>query len=256
MKKYSLFSLICLMLPFILNAQQFHALNEGKQPVIEEEIIYEYSSAHSIQSVYSAKELLAPRPHYTNFDRKGYNVVANFGVSQGGLRMNKADIVEVITKPSPLINLSLFKHKAGVSFQTGLGLTQHRFEVETISATDRKLNFLFLDIPLLARYHFSPAFFASGGIVPAINLSTRADFDFDSGRPEEGNVMKTKHDTVKNSISNVRIFAGYLFPSGLSIQGTYTKAMGEILKDGSDGKTFGYVDLQIGYVIFSKGKSK
>jgi hypothetical protein len=251
MKKPILFSIVYLIFPIILSAQHFQDLNENTSSRHTKVFEQPSSMVNLTEREYDSKKILAPKPHYYNFEGR-HVVMASAGISLGGLRMNKSEIVEVLAKPSPLFNLSVFKHTKGFSFQSGLGISLHRFEVETTSVNERKMDFMFLEIPLMARYHFSPAFFTSVGFAPAFNLSTRSDFDFNTGRPEPDEEMYSKHDTAKNAISNVRICVGYLFPSGMSIQANYTKALGNVFNEGWDEKSFGFVDLQIGYALFAK----
>jgi hypothetical protein len=179
--------------------------------------------------------------------KKPLILLATGGVAQNFLTISTDAIESADGKISPLFSLSVFQYKPGLTFQTGLGINQHRFGVKTISSDHRSLELINLDVPLLARYNFSPAMSMSGGVSMAFNLSTKADFDFETGRPEQG--TKTKHDTVKNSISNVRLCANYFFPFGLNIQVTYTHALTEIFEDGVNGKPFGFMDIQIGYPI-------
>jgi hypothetical protein len=178
-----------------------------------------------------------------------WSMTAQTGVAQNFLSLSSNAILSSSGELSPLFSINVFQDKKGFGFQSGVGYTTHRYSVETVSATQQSLRLSYLNVPVMARYTLSPAFSLSAGLAVAFNVSAKSDFDFETGRAEPDGV-KTKHETVKNSINNVRICTAYTFPFGLTIQGTYTRSLGEILKDGSDGKTFGFVDLQVGYVIF------
>ncbi len=250
MKKLPLFTFVFFSFSCILYAQQLQEIKESYPAQFVEIIENHLGESNDIKS--EPQYFMAPKPHYYG-SKRWHQVSVNAGILQSELRMNKPELTEVLSKPSPLVSISLFKHKKWLSFQTGAGLSLHRFEVETISVNERELVMMLLDIPLMARCHFTPSFFVGGGYVPVFNLSTRSDFNFENGRPEE---MSSKHDTVKNMISNVRFTTGYLFSSGFNIQANYTKALGDAFKEGWDDNSFGYIDLQVGYALFANRGNK
>jgi hypothetical protein len=176
-------------------------------------------------------------------------IVVHAGAAQSFLDIKSGPVQSLNRQLSPLFYAYAFHHKPGLALQAGLGVISHSFSVETISASDRNLNFVYLDIPAGIRYGISPSFAITAGASASLNLRTQADFDLETGRPEP---VQKRNETAKSIIGNMKFSANYLSPIGLSIQVGYSKALGNILKDGSDGKTFSYVDVQLGYILFGK----
>ena len=181
-------------------------------------------------------------------------LIASGGAAQNFMSINSSAIESVDGAISPLFGFIVFRYKPGLSYQTGVGVTLHHYDVKTISSSDRNLELTFVDVPLLARYHFSRSLSVSGGVSFAFKASTKSDFDLETGRPNPDNAMKG-HESAKNAISNARFCSAYYFPFGLNVQVAYTKTLTGIFSDDSDGGTFGFLDIQIGYVIAGKRAS-
>lgn len=178
--------------------------------------------------------------------RKPIMITINAGATQSFLDPGNASILSVDGQLSPLFYIHAFRYKPGFAFQTALGLLTHRYSVETISSPDRNLRLMYLDIPVGVRYSLSPSFGINAGLSAAVKLKAEADFDFETGRPE----AKQSMDVAENMVANMKFSLTYLSRPGVSIGITYTKALSDLFNDGSDGKTFSYIDLQLGYAIF------
>lgn len=194
----------------------------------------------------------APRPHFTSF--RSVTLYSGIGASVANLTLSNNAINDTRGEISPLLQLSAITSKKGVAFQTGLWVTRHNFSVQTVSVENRKLSLTYMEIPLMVRYTFLVPFYVSGGISGAFNVNAKSDFDLETGRPDQGNIMTSIHDTAKNAISNVKACSGYNFKGRMGIQVFYAKALGEILKDGSDGKTFSFVGAQLEFRIRNGSK--
>ncbi|MBX2961441.1 MAG: outer membrane beta-barrel protein [Cyclobacteriaceae bacterium] len=168
------------------------------------------------------------------------------GASLSSWSIDNPSISSLDPRISPFGSIEISRCKLGIGYQTGIGYLHYNYDVTTISADDRKLVLGFVDIPLMIRYTITPWFYVNGGLSVAFNVSSKADFDFGTGRPDQQNRMN-KADLIEPLITSGKASAGFYLPIGLNIQVFYTRALKEILKDGSDGKTFSVGGIQIGY---------
>ncbi|MBX2945188.1 MAG: PorT family protein [Cyclobacteriaceae bacterium] len=205
-------------------------------------LVYSYLASGKETPTLFGKE--KPSKAFTN----QFDVDLFAGAASGQVSIQSNTIDDVSGSISPMAAIEVSLRKSGFGFQTGLSFWRYNFDVKTISADGRRLQLNYLEMPLMARYSFASGLYFNAGLSTSFNIGSTADFDFGTGRPNQENRMN-KAELIDAIASGGKITAGYRFPKGLNIQAFYFKAIKEILKDGSDGKTFASGGIMIGYKI-------